>query len=81
MKHHDGDDLLNWEIARQIVEQRAARQLSQSELAALCGTVGAELVTIPTSEPLERVLDAFLRARMVRGRHTARRVAIRRSPA
>jgi transcriptional regulator with XRE-family HTH domain len=72
MKHRDDDDLLNEEIARQITEQRLARQLSQSELAALCGTTQSAIARLergarpPRIDTLARIATALDCALVVR---------------
>ena len=72
MKHHDSDDVLNWEIARQIAEQRTARQLSQAELAALCGTTQSAIARLergarpPRIDTLARIATALDCALVVR---------------
>lgn len=66
------DDALSWEIARQITEQRAARQLSQAELAELCGTTQSAIARLekgsrpPRIDTLARIAAALDCALVVR---------------
>lgn len=72
MGPRDGDETLNWEIARQIVELRVARQLSQAELAALCGTTQSAIARLergarpPRIDTLARIATALDCALVVR---------------
>lgn len=72
MKNRADDDALNWEIARQIADQRAARQLSQAELAALCGTTQSAIARLergarpPRIDTLARIATALDCALVVR---------------
>lgn len=66
------DDAINIAIARQIAEQRVARQLSQAELAALCGTTQSAIARLergyrpPRIDTLARIATALDCALVVR---------------
>ena len=68
----DSDDVLTMDIARQIAAQRAARQLSQAELAALCGTTQSAIARLerghrpPRLDTLARIAIALDCALVVR---------------
>jgi transcriptional regulator with XRE-family HTH domain len=68
----DSDDVLTLDIARQIAAQRAARQLSQAELAAMCGTTQSAIARLergqrpPRLDTLARIAIALDCALVVR---------------
>lgn len=72
MRQRDPDDVLGWDIARQIAEQRSARQLSQAELAGLCGTTQSAIARLergqrpPRIDTLARIATALDCALVVR---------------
>lgn len=60
MRHHDEDDDFYALIAQQVVEQRQARELTQRELAELCGTTQSAIARLESGSRPPR-LDTLLR--------------------